>query len=234
MKFYFLFFIFFILISISFISANLSLNKGKLELNIQKGERMCKMVKVLSEDYVGEIQVRDIWSKDLEETNTNNYNNVAEDFGIDISYDEIKDFNEQSEIEVCFSGERVGDFRGALIFTPKAGNDQINVVVEVGTWLIINVIESNGKNSNGGSNGGSGGGSAITRLQDVDLEDGDEDEEVEEEVGESEIVEENLEEVRGGAGITGAVIGGVGNWKVILGVVIVLIIAIAIVYNRKK
>jgi len=132
MRFYFLFFLLIILISASLVSAALSLDKGKLEFNVGKGEEMCKIVKVSSEDYVGKVSIRDIWPEEgEEESGFSKYTLTAEDYNINIKHpSEILDFNEQSEIEVCLSGSEVGDFRGALIFTPEPGDDVVNVVVD--------------------------------------------------------------------------------------------------------
>ena len=67
--------------------------------------------------------------------------NNSEKLGIQISYPkQIDNFNNNQEIEVCITARYSGQYRGALIFTPKSDT---NVVVEVGTWLLVNVSGDN-------------------------------------------------------------------------------------------
>jgi len=232
----------------SFISAALSLDKGKLEYDIEKGEEICKMVKVSSEDYSGKIIIRDIWPEEGEEdSGFSKYTLTAEDYGISIDYpSEILDFSGESEIEVCLSGEEVGNFRGALIFTPEAGEEQINVVVEIGTWLMVNITEAEieeevvvpiVESSGSSSGGGSGGGSPLNLNLVVENET---QEDIFNIKSDSDI-EDNKEEyhkdidAKSGPGITGAVVGGGNNnWRIIGIVMAIIVVAGIIIYNKRS
>jgi len=235
MKQFFIFFIFGILISANFVCAALSLDNGKLEFNIEPGERMCKIVKVSSEDYIGKIVLRDIWPEiGEEESGFSKYTLTADDYNINIEYlDEILDFDRESEIEVCLSGESVGDFKGALIFTPEGEGGQIKTVIEVGTWLLVTVSEKEIDNppvNNGGSTGSSSVGGSVKTVENKTIEESVEV--VEEEVEEEVVAEVEVEEKK--SWLTGAVIGGgMGNWKFIGGFLVVIIIACAIVYSKR-
>jgi hypothetical protein len=254
MRFYFLFFIFAFLLSLNLVSADFSLDKGKLNFNLEKGVEECQIVKVTSEDYNGDFDIRDIWPEVGEEDSSfNKYTLTAGDYNIDITHlDSISDFNNEVEVEVCLSGSSVGEYKGALIFTPEAGDEQVNVVVEKGVWLLVNVVEkvappvNNGGNS--GSSGTSGGSSNVvtTTTQEIPREvmGGDADSDVELEnvddigadmdelFGEGEI-EPN--EGEGKSWITGGVVGVGGRMGVgiIITIVVVLIVGSVLIYRKR-
>lgn len=122
---------------INFVSAGLSLNTGKLYFDLIPGEKNCQKVTVVSSDYAGTLKVRDVWTDNQDVYNTNQYNKTAESMGLTISYpQQINNFNTQQEVEICITGNNPGNYKGALIFTPTSNT---NIVVEVGTWLFVNV-----------------------------------------------------------------------------------------------
>lgn len=137
MKFYFFYFLFFIilgLMSVNIVSAGLNLAPGKLNFNMKTENMKCEEIVVVSEDYTGEVSVRDVWASVEEGNNINKFYMTAEDFGININYPETIDLNKKKTIEVCLSGNNIKEGKGAIIFTPKS---ETNVVVEVGTWLFV-------------------------------------------------------------------------------------------------
>ena len=137
------FFIFFvILINLSLISAQLNLDKGSMVFELDNGKKICNVIRITSEDYIGKLKIRDIWPQiGEEESSFHKYTFTAEDYGLHITHPlEISNFKGNEEIEVCLSGgNKSGNFKGALIFTPEAGDEQVSVVVEIGTWLLVNV-----------------------------------------------------------------------------------------------
>ena len=165
MRFYFLFFIF--VFFISFVSAGLNIDKGHLDYDLKIGEEKCLMVSLSSEDYYGVITLKDSWAKDIKEgTNINKYNLSASVLGLSLDYPkEIQDFSDKKEVRVCILGNRSGNYRGAMIFTPDSNT---NVVVEIGTWLLVYIKEdfqessdnSESSSSSGGGGSSSGGGSS--------------------------------------------------------------------------
>ena len=137
------FFIFFvILINLSLISAQLNLDKGSMVFELDNGKKICNAIRITSEAYIGKLKIRDIWPQiGEEESSFHKYTFTAEDYGLHITHPlEISNFKGNEEIEVCLSGgNKSGNFKGALIFTPEAGEEQVSVVVEIGTWLLVNV-----------------------------------------------------------------------------------------------
>jgi hypothetical protein len=166
--------------SLALVSASLNLNKGKLDPDIVIGEEFCDTISVSASDYSGTISVRDKWAETFdEERNLNSYTSTAEDHDMTIQYEnnpEIVDGN--ADVEVCITPTKLGKYKGALIFTPESDS---NVVVEVGTWLFVNVIEkptedtpqpnpnpspapSNNPSSGGGGGSPSSGGSSSSKT----------------------------------------------------------------------
>ncbi len=236
-----LFFIFFIiLVSVSFVSASLNLNKGTLKFEIEKGERVCQKIKISSEDYKGKISIRDIWPEEGEEdSNFNKYTLNSDDYNINVEYpNEILDFSKEEEIEVCLLGEKIGNFKGALIFTPEAGEDTIKVVVEIGTWLMVNVVEKQQEQvveTNNPPNPPSGGGGGNNNINvNVEVADEEDDNSKEEEELDLEVNNDEIEENEAKSKITGAVIGGNGKAGIIIGVLGLIAIAGFAIYNRRK
>ena len=72
--FIFLFFIMALLISFSLVSAALSLSQSKLYFNINPQQENCQKITVSSQDYFGNISIRDVWSEDFnQDANINKY-----------------------------------------------------------------------------------------------------------------------------------------------------------------
>lgn len=186
----------FLLFFTSFASANLGLSHGKLEFNIDIGEKACEVVTVSSGSYEGEVVARDIWAETIdEERNFNFYTYSADDHGITLDYiDTIVEFEKEFDVEVCLEAEEVGEFKGALIFAPEA---ETNIVIEKGVWLLVNVQEAKVEPeppqqetppaNTGGSSGG-GGSSGEKVLVDIVL-----DEKVEEVKAERNVEELSVE-----------------------------------------
>lgn len=203
MKQIFFIFLFLIFISISLADASLSLSKSRIYFNLEANEKNCQNITIASEDYKGKITIRDVWSQSKEENNINKYIYNPENLGISAEYKrEIKDFNRESEIELCLTGTKNGEFRGDFIFTPESDT---NIVVEVGSWLFVNVT-----------------GSETTFTDTID----------ESAVENSKQVEIKK---KSQSGITAAAVGVVaGNWQMIIIAILVIIIFGLIIYNKNK
>jgi hypothetical protein len=255
----FIFLIFFILIisCISYANASLNLAPGKLIFDIEKGKQGCQIITLSSGDYSGMINIRDIWTNDINDSNTNKYPLNASDFEIEISYNkQLTNFNKNQDIQICITGnEIINKTRGAIIFTPISNT---NVVVEVGAWIFVTVNEpkpsptnNNGNaNTNTGSgsssSGSSGGGLGITSASinanaesntsneakiGLNINSNNSTNKNEEET----VQTRNINENESSSVITGSAIGNrLGNWKVIAVVLAVIIIAGIIIYNRNK
>lgn len=239
--FYFLFFI----LTLNLASAALNLDKGKLDYELNIGEESCQVVSLSSNDYNGTIKIRDVWAENKDEDNNlNKYTFSALDHQLSIKYiDTVLDFKDSMDFEVCLTADNPGNFKGALVFTPDA---KTNVVVEVGTWLFVNVKEniqentlSNnpGSSSGGGGGGGGGGGSGssssggITGVKTITQSSG-----LNKEENQLNNETNQTEEEAKTAGITGAVIGLLGKkWtKIIILIIIIITISYLIIYKKRR
>lgn len=253
MRYFYFIFIFVIFLSLGVVSADFSLDKGRLHFNLEEGVQSCQNVKVLSDNYNGNFTVKDIWPEIGEEDSSfKKYTLNATDYGITISHEtEILNFNKEKDIEVCLSGENIGKFRGALVFVPEAGEGTFSVVVEKGVWLNVTISEkepivvpvenvNTGGGSGGGSggSGGSGGGGSAPIVNDTKNETAGEvmSEGTEESV---EVKDEASEDVKESEKrkmlITGSVIGEtLGNKSFVVIVVAILVIGGTFVYYKRK
>lgn len=238
MKLFFLFLI--IVLAINLVSSSLNLDKGKMEYNLKVEEESCQIISLNSEDYKGTIKIRDVWAENQnEEKNLNKYNFSASDNKLTIKYmDTVLDFKDSMDFEICITADEPGNFKGALIFTPEA---ETNVVIEVGTWIIINSekIPKTNPNDNqgssssgsGGSSGGSGSGVIKTNSEKNKTLSKESNEKSENKTNEENKIDENSK-----TGITGAVIGLFGNknTKIISLAVIILVISYFLIYKKRK
>jgi len=130
-----------LIILLSLVGASLNLNPTKIYLSLNPNEENCQKIFLSSQNYTGTIKVRDIWTNNLSESNLNKYTLSANDLGVTINYPkQFDNFKDSQEVEVCLSSINSGNYRGALIFTPQSNT---NVIVEIGTWLFLNVSGSN-------------------------------------------------------------------------------------------
>ena len=119
----------------SFINASVYLSPSKLYFDMKNNKEDCQTITFISDDYQGNIIIRDVWADIKEDSNINNFNMRSNDFGIYITYDSaIKNFEESEEIEICLTGKNVKNGKGALIFTPES---ETNVIVETGAWIFV-------------------------------------------------------------------------------------------------
>jgi len=222
------------------VTASLGLSPGKIYFNLNPNEEECQTITLSSKDYSGRINIRDMWAEKADEINNlKMYTSSASDKEINIGYPNINDFNNEEGINVCLSGNQIGRYKGALIFTPEAKG---NVVVEVGAWLFVNITEpeppqetppqntDSNQNTGGNNQGGSGGSSMTTSeeqtqkpqtnnlppLKQTNPETGSEQEEYQ-------------------GTITGGVIGTIKqNTKIIFAVLAVVAIAGLLIYNKRR
>jgi len=137
-NFIFLFLVF--MINLGLASAALSPSPGKLYFNTEINARSCEKITLSSLDYKGDIKIRDVWATSINEgANINKYTATASDFGITLEYSEIiENFSGSKEVEVCLTQTSSTKSKGGIIFTPGS---ETNVVVEYGTWLLVNIDE---------------------------------------------------------------------------------------------
>lgn len=248
--FYFLFVLFFI----NLVSASLNLDKGRLDYNIEVGEEKCQIIKISSPSYNGKILIRDIWAENPnEESNFRKYIFTSEDHGLKINYEnEIMGFEEEYPLKVCLKGQEIGEYKGAIIFTPYSNT---NVVVEVGTWLFVTITEPQPEPTTPPTNqqpasGGGGGGGSYSMSQTEENESSQNatapaHETISTTAGESEtptavVVEKESEKEEDASGITGAAIAqNPIQTKAVWGAIIIFVafaitIAAFIIKKRKQ
>jgi hypothetical protein len=221
----FLFFIFIILIStISLVQAT-GFSPSSLIYELEKGEEECKMITITSDSE--QIAVSDNWAENVDvEWKVSLFETDASTHGISIDYNDALEVDER-EVEVCLSGSNVGEYHGVMLL--KQGQEG-NSIVQMGVWLKVTIAEpetiTSPSNNDGGSSSG-GGGAISAKVEVVDTEEDSE--------SEGELVV-NTDEISEGENspITGAVIGGIGNTKMIGIGLVVIIIAGLIIYNQKS
>jgi len=137
----FFIFLFFIIFSSVLVGATLNLNKGKLYFDLKTGEESCQEVVITASNYTDSINVRDVWANSMsEDQNLNHYTADKSNLGIKINYPKSFDsISDKQTAKVCITPSIPGQYKGAIIFTPKSDT---NIVVEVGSWLFVNVTGS--------------------------------------------------------------------------------------------
>lgn len=229
MKSIFIFSIFGILISANLVNGT-GFSPSSIIMNLEVGEESCQTITITSDSEV--ISVSDKWASDVGvEWKVSLFETDASGHGISIDYDDELSEDER-EVEVCVSGSRVGEYHGVILL--KEGQ-QGNSIVQMGVWIKLVVSEPGVENppiNNGGSTGSSSVSGSVNVVENKTIE--NVVEEVEDEDEEDEIVVDEVESEKKRSWLTGAVIGGgIGNWRVVVGFLIVIIIAVAIVYSKK-
>lgn len=115
--FYLVLFVFFI----DFVSAY-QLGVSPSEINIASGS--CGEIYIFSNDYIGEILVRDRWSMEREE-NFRDYLLKSDELGIRVDYEDDFYLNGIVRKKFCFSGS--GKYGGILVFEAVEGNVAVGV-----------------------------------------------------------------------------------------------------------
>ena len=233
MKHIFIFFIFGILIS-----ANLGLvcatgfSPSSLIYNLELNEESCRMITITSDSEV--ISIDDKWAENKDvEWKVSLFETDANEHGISIDYDDELSEDER-EVEVCVSGSRVGEYHGVVLL--KEGQ-QGNSIVQMGVWIKLIVHEVGVENpvvNNGGNTGSSSVGGFVNVVENKTIEESVEDVEEVGEVGDEIVDGEIVEVEEKKSWLTGAVVGsGIGNWRIVVGFLIVIIIAVAVIYNKR-
>ena len=213
---------------------------SSLTFELEPNQEECKMVTIDSESKT--INVSDSWAENENvEWKVSSFNTDVSNHGITISYDSELSIDER-EVEVCLSGTKSGEFHGVLLFQEE---QQGSSIIQFGVWLKVVIADEQPtpqvtSSSSSGSGGGGGGGGFIapkTSTNNSTINStiiGNNNSELSEENKENGGVEEETEGSYS-RGITGRVIEGVGGVRnlAILGL-IVIVIAAAAVYNKRK
>lgn len=194
-----------------------------LVFNLNVGEQDCKTITITSDSET--ISVSDLWAKNKDvEWKVSLFNESAGFHGISIDYDDKLNIDER-QVEVCLSGNKIGEYHGVVLL--KQGQEG-NSIVQMGVWLKVTITEKQeeittpAQTNAGGSSGGGGSIPAKTNTTNSTTQNNNiktEDSEIKE---------------KAGVGITGAVIGGIGNPKIIGITLAIIVIAGIIIYNKRK
>src|SRR3989338_1394341 len=128
-----------------------------LTFELEKNQEECKMVTIDSESE--KVTVSDSWAENESvEWKVSSFNTEAGQHEISINYDDELSLDER-EVEVCLSGNKLGEYHGVLLFEEKQRG---NSIVQLGVWLKVLINEkpsvSEASSSSGGSGGSGGGG----------------------------------------------------------------------------
>ena len=203
---------------------------SSLTFELEQGQEGCKMITIDSESE--KITASDSWAENESvEWKVSSFNTKAEEHEITINYDNEL-FIDEREVEVCLSGNKIGEYHGVLLFKEE---QQGSSIVQFGVWLKVLISEkpavSSGGSSGGGSGSGSGGGGGIvaaknstTNSSGIEFENLEASAETEEETQEDYV-----------SGITGGAIwGNINAKKLIVPGLIILAIAGLVIYNKRK
>ena len=191
---------------------------SSLIYNLEKGQQDCQIVSIISDSDT--ISIEDKWAENKDiEWKVELFETSASEHGISINYPSS---TIENEIEVCLSGNNVGEYHGVLLLREE---QEGNTIIRAGIWLkaIINEEEQEETTSPSSSTGSSGGGGSVIIKE--------ENKTIEEEEKETIKLEEDNQPK-----IQGSVIGdGVKKGGIIIGIVLVAILVIqAILYVRRK
>lgn len=119
---------------ISLISAvKIGISDSKIDFSGKINEEMCNKITVYS-DYDGFLIGKTKWAKSKEfEKDLRYYILNYSDIGVKIDYPERVKVNEKKEIEICLTGEKPGDYFGALLYSTE------NSYAGVGVWIYANI-----------------------------------------------------------------------------------------------
>lgn len=212
---------------------------SSLIFELEQGRQECKMITITSDSET--ISVSDKWAENKDaEWKVSLFETDASAHGISISYDNELSINER-QVEVCLSGQNIGEYHGVLLLTEE---QQGNSIVQMGIWLKVIITEPQQTapaSAGAGSSGGGGGyvpiknttsvknqtnNSATTSLAATSLKS---------DVNNGELTQENNKEANpneNNPGITGAIIGGIGNPKIIGIFIAIIVVAGIIIYNK--
>lgn len=128
-NFVFIFIMFSILISVSFIYA-VSFSPPNLVFNLSVGEKNCQNITLSSDSE--KIALSDKWaeSKDVA-WNPNLFVKSANEHGLKVTYKKELSLDER-EVQVCLSGNKPGEYHGILLLSEE---QEGNSVIQMGVWL---------------------------------------------------------------------------------------------------
>lgn len=217
---------------------------SSLTFNLNPGEEDCQIITLSSDSEI--IKVSDKWAENKDvEWKVSLFDKDASYHDISIDYDNELLIDER-EVEVCLSGNNVGEYHGVLLLTEEQEGSSI---IQMGVWLKVIISEllqqtsnlgssSEGSSGGGGSGGGEGGGGGSNSggIVSSNSQTNNQNQETTttQETNEELITE--VDEKETNAGITGAVIGeGNGKGEKIIGIILVAIGVLGLfLYGRRK
>jgi len=220
----------------NFIQA-LSVSPTQINFDLMKGERKCDIVGI-SNDKIMNLKGSDKWTNDIDSKGKlSEYTMPASALDIEIDYQKQITNTQSKDIEVCITGNRVGEYFGALIYQSDSSG---GVSAGVGIWLMINVLEpiKAPAPEETGNQQRSSGSSGNSRIEPIILPKENNKKDFillgSESVQESELTEMSLEGYEQKAQITGDVISWKGKIKIIIVVFAITIIIGGYIYLKFK
>lgn len=141
-----------LLVSVLFFCLSVSaleFSPANLEFNLEKNEVGCKKVFFELET---SAKLTDVWADNFnDEWSLSDFKTASSELGVQMNYpSEVS--SEKKEAEICVSGSKVGNYKGAIIFRQeKVGNS----VVQFAVWIKLFVSGQNDEeDSDDDSDGG--------------------------------------------------------------------------------
>lgn len=120
----------------------MGLSPAYLNLEAKTGEQICENISVYADKSI-DIIIKDKWTGVEKSKNLKEYNLSKEDFNIKIVSPERISISadEKKNAEICFSGERAGNFYGAILFESDG-------YASIGSWVNLNITKNQENNFN--------------------------------------------------------------------------------------
>ncbi len=129
-----IFLLFLFLFSLSLVNAT-GVSPSKLVYEIEPGEEMCQKISITSDSE--KITVTDKWAENKDvEWRGSLFDKSASYHSLEISYDKEL-LEDEREIEVCISGEKLGEYHGIIIIEEELVG---NTIIQMGVWLKVNIM----------------------------------------------------------------------------------------------
>ena len=116
---------------------------SSLIFELEPGVKNCGIISVSSDSSA--IGVDDKWASDVDvEWNVGLFDTEASDHGISINYDDEL-LADEREVEVCLSGEEVGEYHGVIVLREEQEGSSI---VQMGIWIKLTIKQTNNNTGN--------------------------------------------------------------------------------------
>ena len=220
-----IFFIFLLIISSNLVIAG-GFSPSSLIFNLSPGEEECQKVSISSDS--NNISVSDSWAENKDiKWGISSFDKEASYHELDLEYEKQLSISKR-EVEVCLSGQKIGEYHGVLLLKEEQKG---NSIIQFGVWLKAVISEEKSKEtiSNQISSEASGGGES--NISNLGVSNNNSFENIKR--GDIGSLDNKLESNKKN-GITGAIIGGISDNKLSIIIILIVLIILGLFIYRKR